>query len=199
MNNDNINFSPNEQLKVIHEMIEKTKKETAENGWSLIMWGWLIMVSCITSYGFFWMKLYTLSWLPWAIFMSLGGITQFIVEIRESNRKRVRTYAERAIGWVWAICGGAMFFIGFFAVPSGILSSYESITPMECLLAGIGSAVTAKIIDWDMMFYFALLWFVAVFSMIFIDPYYHLLIMAITIIPAYLVPGYILRNKYKKA
>lgn len=193
------NFNPDEQLKVIQEMIEKTKKETADNGWPLIMWGWLIIVACITSYIIYWTDQYHLSYLPWAVFMGLGGIINFTVEFRGRNRKRVRTYAERAIGWLWAICGSAMFFIGFAAVPAGILKGWESITAMECLIAGIGTAVTAKIIDWDLMFYLALLWFVAVIAMIFISPYYHLLIMAITIIPAYLVPGYILRSKYKKA
>jgi hypothetical protein len=131
--------------------------------------------------------------------MGLGGIINFVVEFRNRNRKKIRTYAERAIGWVWIMCGGAMFFIGFVAVPAGILKGWESITAMECLIAGIGTAVTAKIIDWNLMFYLSLLWFAAIVSMIFIHPYYHLIIMAITIIPAYLVPGYILRNKYKKA
>ncbi|MBN2280348.1 MAG: hypothetical protein JXQ65_07200 [Candidatus Marinimicrobia bacterium] len=196
---DNEHFSPNEQLKVIQMMIEKTKKETAENGWSLIMWGWLLLASCLSAYVIFWMKKYEWSFLPWALLMPLGGIIQMIVELKEKDRKKIKTYAERAISWVWIVCGGAMFFIGFVAVPTHILSGWESITAMECLIAGIGSVVTAKIIDWDFMFYSALLWFVAVILMIFIHPYYHILIMGITIIPAYLVPGYILRSKYKQA
>jgi len=199
MENDKLDFSPDEQLKIIQEMIEKTKKETAENGWSLILWGWLIILAIVTSYGLFWRGLYEYSGWPWAVFMTLGGIITAITEVRYSKKKKVSTYAERAIGWTWAACGFAMFFIGFIAVPAGILKGWESITPMECLIAGIGTVVTAKIIDWNFMFYMSLLWFVAVISMIFIHPNFHLLIMGITIIPAYLVPGYILRNMYKKA
>jgi hypothetical protein len=199
MENDKINFSPDEQLKVIQDMIEKTKKETAENGWSLIMWGWLLIGSCFSAYLLYWKELYELAWLPWAVLMPLGGLVHLIVGIKKRKIKNVKTYAERAIGWVWIACGWAMFFIGFVAVPSGILKSYDSITPMECLIAGIGAMITAKIIDWNPMFYLSLLWFVAVILMIFVDTNYHLLIMAITIIPAYLVPGYVLRYKYKKA
>ena len=196
---DNENFSPNEQLKVIQDMIEKTKKETAENGWAMIMWGWLLLAACFSAYVIFWFDLYNLAFLPWAVLMPLGGLIHTIIEIKNKDKKRIKTYAERAISWVWIICGVAMFFIGFIAVPAGILAGWESITPMECLLAGIGSVVTAKIIDWDFMFYCALLWFVAVVLMIFTPASYQVLIMGITIIPAYLVPGYILRSKYKKA
>lgn len=199
MGNDNINFSPDEQLKIIHDMIERTKKDTAEHGWPYIMWGWLILASCLFAYIIFWTGNHQLSFLPWALLMPLGGIIEFIVEYKNHNKSKVKTWAQRSISWVWFACGISMAFIGFAAVPSGILSDWSSITPMECLIAGIGSVITAKIIDWDFMFYCALVWFVAVILMIFISPIYQMLIMGITIIPAYLVPGYILRSKYKKA
>ncbi len=196
---ENQNFNPNEQLRVIREMIEKTKKETAENGWSLIMWGWLIFISAFSAYTLAAMGYGEISWYPWPILMPLGGIIQFVVEYKNTKRQKVRTYVERAIGWLWIGCGGAMFFIGFVALPAGIIQSWEAIAPIMCLFSGIGTMVTAKIINWNLLFYGSLLWFVAVGVMIFIPPFYHVLVMGITIIPAYLVPGYILRNKYKKA
>lgn len=92
-----------------------------------------------------------------------------------------------------------MFFIGFVAVPADIIQSWASITPLISLFAGLGTMVTAKIVEWKLSFYLSFLWFIAVIIMIFIHPYYYLLVMGITIIPAYLVPGYLLRKKYKRA
>ena len=197
MNNNNRNFSPNEQLRIIQEMIEKTKKDSAENDWSMLLWGWLILTSCISVYIIHFAGYPELSWLPWPILMSLGGLTHFFIEMKKHKTQKVLSYAERSIGWIWISCGSAMFIIAFIAPASGILS-YDAITTLIALIVGIGSLVTSKIVEWNYLTYCSLLWWICAILCMFTPPFYHNLFFGIVVIIAYLIPGYRIRNKYKK-
>ncbi len=197
MNTNEQKISANEQLLVIREMIEKTKKNTVDNGWPLIMWGWFILASCIFHYIIIFFGSPPLSWLPWAIFMPAGGIVHFIIEFKTHKTQKILTYAEKSIGWIWIGCGSAMFIIGFIAPASGIIG-WQAITPLMALLAGIGTLVTSKIIEWKFLFYCSMLWWVAGIATMFINPFYHNMIFGGVVIIAYLIPGYTLRKEYKK-
>ena len=198
MKDNNKNFAPNEQLQVIQEMIEKTKRDSVKNSWPMLMWGWLILISCFSVYAIYFAGFPKLSWLPWSVFMPLGGIAHFIMELKKHKTQRIVSYAEKSIGWIWIGCGSAMFIISFIAPASGIIS-WEAIAPLIILIIGIGSLATAQIIQWNFLFYCSLVWWVTAVATMFIDPFFHNLIFGSIVIFTYLVPGYIMRSKYNRA
>ena len=187
-----------EQLKVIQDMLEKTRHSIAHNGIFLILWGWLVMVASLGQYVLvYFNRPEWIGW-QWLILMSGGGIASIIIGLRSNKTAGVKTFASQAISALWIACGLAMFLIGFVAQPLGVITM-QALNPMIMIILWIGIIVTGRIIEWKPLQWSGVVWFVAAIISMNIDWYYHGWIMAITLIPGYLIPGYTLQRMYKTA
>ncbi len=191
-----IKLNPNEEIQIIKNMIEKSKKNTVDSSWQFLLWGWLILSSCFLVYIISFAGYPEISWIPWAILMPTGGIIQMIVGIKTHKKQKVLTYTEKSIGWIWISCGFAMFIIAFLAPITGIIG-WQAISPLIALIVGIGTLTTAKILEWKLLIICSAFWWISAIILMLINPNFQILVMAITVILGYLVPGYTIRYKYK--
>lgn len=188
---------PEQELEIIKRMIEKTRIETADSGAILIMWGWLVLAACVITYALVFSGYPKLSWIPWVALMPIGGIVSVIDGIRQSKSAKVVTYSDQAIASLWQACGLAFFLVAFLALPLKVIS-LEGLAPIMAIIAGIGMFTTGGIFEWKLARVSGIVWLAASIIMMFSHWHYHTLILAITIIPGYLVPGYVLRKNYRK-
>ncbi|RKY55657.1 MAG: hypothetical protein DRP89_02870 [Candidatus Neomarinimicrobiota bacterium] len=198
MGKDNKEFeeiAQGEELKIIHQMIEKTKSDTAESGTELIMWGWLALAACVCLYALVFLGLPHLAWLPWAVLMPIGAIVQIVKEIKQRKRTRISTYTDHAISSLWLACGMSIFMVAFLAVPLGAVS-YKFLTPAISIIIGIAMFTSGQIVEWKLMKICGLVWWLSAVIMMLIHSHLHTGVFAISIILGYLVPGYILRRNY---
>jgi hypothetical protein len=187
-----------EQIKIIQAMLEKTRRNFADNGTHFIMWGWLILSACVSQYIFVFFNQSEWIGIMWIAIMMSGGILSTITGIRQDRKKGAVTFADQAIGSLWLACGLSMSLITFLGVPMGIISM-KALNPIIMMNIWIGVLVTGRILDWKPLQWSALLWFAGAIVCMMIHWHYHSLVMAILIIPGYIIPGYILRNKFQSS
>jgi len=195
LKNQNEPIPPGDELKIIRQMIAKTKSDTAESGGSLLLWGWMALAACASLYVLVFVGLPHLSWLPWAILMPLAAIIESIKVIKEQKKSKIRTYSQHALSGLWFACGISMFMLAFLAMPLGAIS-YKFIIPGIALFVAIAMYSTGQIVDWKLLKFSALIWWLTAVVSMLIQWHYHTLVFAVAVILGYLVPGYILRHQY---
>jgi hypothetical protein len=184
-----------EQIKIIQDMLDKTRRNFADNGTYFIMWGWLILTACLGQYIFAYFNKSEWIGIMWITIMMGGGIVSSIMGLRQGRKKGVVTHADQTIGFLWMACGLSMTLIAFVGVPIGLIPM-KALNPVIMMNVWIGVLVTGRIIDWKPLQWSALLWFAGAIICIMIHWHYHSLVMAILIIPGYIIPGYVLRKKF---
>jgi hypothetical protein len=105
------NFSEKDSLRLITEMINKTKQSFHDTGFGPILWGVAITVCALTTFAQiqFNFKLPFDIWL--LVFVAI--IPQIIISIKENKTKKVKTYNDIALDYTWIGFGICMFILGF--------------------------------------------------------------------------------------
>src|SRR3989339_729500 len=108
------NVQMQQELSIIREMIEKTKKETVESGQFFIWTGiftivFVQIISMLESYGM------SQFFLPILIAMVLiNGAIGYFTFSRIEKREKVKTYAKSIYMRLWFACGMTSILIVFF-------------------------------------------------------------------------------------
>lgn len=185
-----------EQLKIIQEMVEKTKQHVADSGFSFIVWGWLILTACAGQYLLVYLSREEWIGFNWFGLMGLGAVISIIQSFRLDRKAEVKTYSYVAITSLWQACGGSMVVVAFVGFPLGIIPM-KALVPLVAVISGIGTFVTGRIIEWKPLQWAGLLWWATALALMGVHWHYHAMALAAVIIPAYLVPGYLLRKEYQ--
>lgn len=187
-------FNEKESLILIQEMIESSKARLGESSFFFLLWGWLVLFASLTHFTL----LYTgfkYPYLPWPVMMIIGGIVAGIAGYRMKKRTRVKTYLETSMKFLWLSFAITMFFILFSAGFGKISWGMSNI--LIIALYGLGTFASGGIIKFKPLIIGGIAsWLIAVISL-FIAPEYTFISIALSIIIAYLIPGYMLKTKEK--
>ncbi len=205
----------NSQLTLITQMINKARNAYYDTGIAAIMWGAVITVISLAKlaevqFGF------RLPFDPF-ILSFVAIIPQVIITIREKKMRRVKSYDDVAMDYVWLAFGISIIllihtnqavFQGLgelkteYASVSGIQSDYkysEYVLSLFLMLYGIPTFITGGMCKFRPMLWGGILcWgssIVSVYTPMSID----LGLMALSAFFAWFVPGIILRQDYMKA
>lgn len=189
-------FSPEESLQAIHAMIEKAKDHFSENGHLYLLWGWVIFVCSIAqfillkagyhSHGSVW-------FLTWA-----AVIYQFIYLSKERKKRRVKTYAGSMIGFVWLSFFILMVLLAFLLLRNQSREHYELIYPVFLALYGMPTFLCGVLLKFRPLVTGGIgCWILSVIS-VYIPQDYRMLLISAAMVIAWIIPGYLLRSKYKK-
>jgi hypothetical protein len=187
-----------DELKLIREMLEKTRRDTVGSGWDFILWGWLVFAASIFSYLLILRDQSVWTWLPWVVLIPIGAIVSGVRGYRTVRHNRVKTYTLQSLASLWQACGIAFLLVGFVAVPLRDLP-VESLLPQIAIIAGIGTYVAGGILEWSSIRWGGLVWWIAAVIMMLLPWKLDYLVLAVTIFPGYLWPGYALRRKMHQA
>lgn len=188
--------SPEDELRVIKSMIEKSKRNAFDNSIYFLSWGILSLIGCFATYLLSHLQLYNYIIFAWAGVVLTGTIITIVASKREYNRTKTKTHLDNSINYLWIGCGVGMSVVGFLGGFSPILT-YKAIFPMISLICGIGVFVTGGIIEWKGLSFAGVVFWIATIFMMFTSWNLHPLILAISIIPGYIVPGIVARRVYK--
>lgn len=183
-----------EEISLIKEMIERTKKSTAVHGGYFIAWGVLIIAALLGNYVLIYLQQYNLIWLNWIVFMGAGMIYSVVYWPRKSRKDRVRTYTGKIWAHLWSACGIAFILVGFVFPLSGFYS-YELIPVLIATIAGIGMLVGGSIYEWPILKWSGLFWWAGAVVMVFLPASYHGFVFIFLIIIGYLYPGIQINRK----
>src|SRR5215467_9817609 len=93
-------FSPEESLRLIQSMIDKTKTAAADDSFYFLLWGWLVFVASILQYS---LKVFFNSpyhYLAWSL-MFVGAIVSAFYGYNKNRKRKVKTYVEEILDFLW--------------------------------------------------------------------------------------------------
>ncbi|MES2132824.1 MAG: hypothetical protein V4506_10755 [Bacteroidota bacterium] len=183
-----------ESLDIINSMIQRTQKNYSIDSFYYIMWGWLTFAAGMLSY-FLLPVLRENTGMVWLL-MPLGGIISYFYGRNQSKKQKVKTYLESHVNQVWLTVGLAILSV----IASIFMGVNLEIMPTFILLYGIGIFCTGRIIRFvPMMIGGALCFplFLLCGYFTFNHGEYQFLVLALAILVSYIIPGHMLRAKYK--
>jgi hypothetical protein len=200
-----------ESLDLITMMINKAKESRHETGTTAIMWGIIITVCSLE-------KLAEIQFgfrLPFDIYLItfLAVIPQVIIKVREKKRRKVTTYDDIYMGYIWLAFGISIFLMIF--ITNAIFAAweplndnaqiapangfYEFIAPLFLLLYGFPTFVTGAACRFKPMLFGGIFCWVCCIATIYTTIKIDLLLIAASAIFAWLVPGIIMERDYRRA
>ena len=185
-------FNEQESLRVIQDMINKSKANLGKSSYFYLMWGWLVLISSLTHFILL-LTSFQYPYIMWPAAMIAGAVLSTAKSKKLSKQAKAKTYVETAIIHLWIGFSISLFIILLAAVLHKI--SWPASSSLIVVLYGLGTYVSGGIIKFKPLKTGGIIsWIIAVISM-FLPYEYAMLAIALSIVAAYLVPGYRLRSK----
>jgi hypothetical protein len=181
----------NEKLNVIYDMIENSKTQIRENAFFYLLWGWLVLIASLSHFVMMQYDVFY-SFLAWPVLMTAGMVVSIIAGIRMGKRAGYRTHIDTAIIYLWWGFFFALMLIIAFSAGGKI--SWEMSNILIITLYGLGTFVSGGILKFRPLIIGGMSCWIIALSKFFIPDKYSLLLVAVSIIIAYLIPGYMLRK-----
>ena len=186
------NFSEQDSLKLINEMIGKAKSSYVTKGIASIVWGLLIITCSMLT----WAEL-QFKWYPgfdvWLL-VFLALIPQIFFSAKEKKTRKFTGHDEVTARYVWTAFAVAIFLTTFYNTRYG---SNES-TTLFMMLYGIPTFITGGMFNFKPMIEGGLLCWVFSAISVYTPASTDMLLMAASGLFAWLIPGIILWNRYQK-
>lgn len=189
MENNEKMMTGEESLKIITEMINRTKVNIRQGSFHLLLWGWLLTVCSLSEWLIMKLTSYPHPYYVWFLVIP-GTFVSMIYGAVNGRKAKVHTYADILYMWTW---------IGFFfaAIVLFIVQSdkMENVTPYILLLAGFPTFLSGFIVKFKPLIVGGVCFWVIAILVHFAGPPLALLGTPLAMLTGYLIPGYMLRNK----
>jgi hypothetical protein len=187
------NFSPKDSLLLIDNMINQAKNRFSENGFLYLLWGWVILLSSVGHFILIKLQLFKHPEMIW-ISTWLTIIYQVIYLVRKRKEETVKTYSEHIIGYVWMVFGISLGMISFILSKT---NNWEVMNALLLMLYGMPTFLSGVIMRFTALKVGGIIcWSLSIVAVL-VAPVYVLLLLAVAVIAAWIVPGYLLRKKFK--
>jgi hypothetical protein len=182
-------MSGEESLRIISEMINKTKVNIRQGSFHLLFWGWLIFVCSLSEYLLMKLTEFTHPFYVW-FFVIPGVFVSMIYGFVTGRKAKVHTYADMLYMWTW---------IGFLIAATVLFivqsNSLDNVALYILILAGFPTFVSGFIIKFRPLIFGGLCFWVFALVVNFAGPSIAPLGMPVAVLTGYLIPGYMLKNK----
>lgn len=178
-----------ESLRIITEMINKTKINLRQSSFHLLFWGWLIFACSLSDYLLGKFTDFTHPYYVW-ILVFPGALVSLAYGFFTGRKAKVQTYADRIYMWTWL--GFMISAIVLFIVQ---WKRMDLIAPYILLLAGFPTFISGIILKFKPLVVGGIIFWIISVIVSFAGPSIAPLGMPFAVITGYLIPGYILKNK----
>jgi hypothetical protein len=177
-----------ESLKIISEMISRTKVNIRQGSFHLLFWGWLIFACSLSEYILYRFTDIASPWYVW-FFVIPGVFVSMIYGWVKGSKATVYTYADRLYTWTW------MGFL-FSAIVLFILvwEDMQSVAPFILTLAAIPTFISGFIIRFRPLILGAISFWIFALIAHFGGQNIASLAVPVAMLTGYLIPGYLLRQ-----
>ena len=188
-------FNEQDSLKLISEMLENTKARFNENGFFFLLWGWLVLVASLLHFTLLHTD-FQYPYIGWPIITTGGGIASAIAGYRRRKDTEVKTFIDTSMSYLW-IGFVISFFLLFAIVIIGHIK-WHLLSILIMTLYGLPTFVSGGILKFKPLILGALACWLIVIISLFVREDYVILLSALSIVLAYLIPGYMLKAKFNK-
>jgi hypothetical protein len=191
----NENFSPEQSLQVIQSMIGKTKQDMSDNSIYFLVWGWITFMACAGQFILKHIVNYEKHYMVWLLII-IGIVFSIYKSIKEEKNRRVRTYIDDSLRYLWIGMGACYFVLSMILSKIGWGSS---VFPFFIMLYGLGTFVSGSIIKFRPLVIGGILAWALAIGAVYVDYDYQILFAAAAILVSYIIPAYLLRARNKIA
>ena len=193
MENSEKALTEQESLLLIGQMIRNAKKAVRDNGFLFLLWGWLVFAASLSNYIMaFVLDMGEIAYLPWPVLMISGGIISAIYGSRQKKNERVKTYVDDAMKFLWIAFVVALLLTLVFMSKIGPEVAY----PFIMVLYGVGTFVSGGILKFKPLIYGGIACWLIAIAATFFDFQFQLLLLSLSILVSYIIPGHILKHRY---
>ncbi|MEP7318966.1 MAG: hypothetical protein ABI921_09485 [Panacibacter sp.] len=186
-------FSPEESLQLIRSMIEKTKHSISDKSHYFLLWGWAVFIGSLLQYYLKVIIDYPQHYYAW--YITPVTLVIFIVFlVRDSKKEKVKTFIDEASRYLWTGIGFSFMALGFIFSKMGWQYCY----PIYILLYGIGTYVSGALIKFRPLIIGGIFCFPLAVIATYVEYDTQIITLAFAVLVSYIIPGYLLRMRYKK-
>jgi len=189
---ENSNLELTNSMDIINKMINNAKNKLADDGVLFIFWGWLVIAAAMINYVTIKLNIVYGYW-AWGILMPLGGIFSAIYGIKQKKKQTVRTYVDSYLGYLWSAFGIGLVITLVCGSQFGIKPTYFSLM----ILYGFATFVSGGLLGFKPLIFGSLISFACAVISVFLGEIDQLLIISISLLGSYVIPGHLLRSKFK--
>jgi hypothetical protein len=189
MENEEKQMTGEESLKIISEMINKTKMNLRQSSFHLLFWGWLIFFCSLSEYLLWKLTDYASPWYVW-FFVIPGAFVSLIYGFVKGRKESVWTYASMIYVWTWM--GFLVSSVVLFTV---LWQRMESVSPLILIMAAMPTLVSGLILKFRPLIIGAVTFWIFAIVAHFGGPTFAGLAVPAAMITGYLIPGYMLKRK----
>lgn len=187
-------LSTRDSLKLIESMINKAQNRFNENGHLYLLWGWVVLICSITSF----VSVYFFGNFGNLMFVWMLTIPTIIYQMiylsRVKKTATVRTYTDEINSYVWLVFVIMGFLVGIIIGKSG---HPELFNPFILMLYGMPTFLSGIILKFVPLRIGAVSCWVLALVSVFIPYEFSFLLLALAVITTWIVPGYLLRSRFK--
>ena len=186
-----------DEIRLIQEMIERTKKITAGSWMFFLVWGIVIILGIGGMYALVSIEKYSWIWLNWVVFVGIGVVFSIVHGRKYEKIEGAKTYPYIATAHVCFACGMVFILVGF-VLPLLKLYSWGLIAVFISLIAGILAFTLGGIFEWNLLKWCGVIWWLGAVGMVFIHENYRALVVIPLLLIGYIMPALVLRSMYRK-
>jgi hypothetical protein len=189
-------FDEKQSLATISEMIQNARERIMDDGIWYLLWGYLVFAAAISHYILMEFVHWDYAWLPWPVFMVLGGIISAFIAHKKASGAPYTTFFDTVMISLWSAFLIVLLMILAFAGLGKInhLAAY----PLIMIIYGFGTWVSGGILKFIPLIVGGVIcWIIA--GIAFYYPFnIQILLLALSIVIAYIIPGHMLKFKASK-
>ncbi len=193
-NQEEKSLNPEESLRVIRETIDLAKNSVRENGFYFLLWGWLVVLACLTEYYLLNQGYGDKSHLAWAALPLLGVPAVFLYEWRRKKMPYEQNIIRKWYGQVWMAFGISLL----VGMAMAIVLKFSPV-PVILLLAAFATFLSGILLRFPPLVFGAVVFWVAAIGCLILPAEAHGLLQAGATVFGYLVPGYLLNAQARKS
>jgi hypothetical protein len=181
-----------QSLDIIRKMINSAKQELEDDSFYYLLWGWLVFISCLAHFIMIRM-MSPYQGLSWAVLMPLGAVISVVYGRKQNKNSRIKTYIDEMMQFVIIAFVVSLFIVLGFQSKLG-LNTY----PMVMLVYGIWLFISGGALKFIPLIAGGIINWVIAIASFFVPFEYQLLLLALAVLSGYIIPGHLLKNKFKK-
>ena len=186
------NFTPEESIRLIQNMIEKTRQRFSDRGHYFLLWGWCTFLAFLGQFVLHYFFKSPYHYMVWLIMFVCAFISIHWVR-KEDRKKKAMTYVNESMRYLWTGLAITFFVFSLIFVKLGWWNCY----PFFITLYGVGTFISGKILQFKPLVWGGIIsWILAAVCVWFRNDI-QILFAAVSILVSYIIPGHLLKLRYR--
>lgn len=196
MDNEN-ELQPLQSMQLIESMINQVKNRFSEDGSMYLMWGWLVFICSLSQFFLLHVYHYPYHYIVWMVSW-LAFFYQVYYLRKKKRQQKVKTYTDYIMGYVWVSFAVVIFLVGFLIGRLTTGEYFSHINPIILAVYGFPIFLSGIILRFKPLVIGGIGCWVLCIVTTFIKEYdFQFLMIPVAMLVAWIIPGYLLRAKYK--